>query len=137
MGLRLMVWTERLAATVFLGQGTIGMDFGNSDRELVLVRVDKIPGVAGQFSFHIVQQRRGAEQMKVLFSSQEDAQEDIEPHEVVHVGVTDEDLTDLKKLSGREVAQISQIKKDGAFVEKKGDEKDGVLERAVDGPRVK
>jgi len=53
------------------------------------------------------------------------------------VGVTDEDLTDLKKLSGREVAQISQIEKDGAFVEKKGDEKDGVLERAVDGPRVK
>ena len=128
---------ETVLHPVVTGQQRLGVDFADLQDKPVGVVPHQIPGVAGEFPFHIGQKAGRAEEAEVFFTAEKQPQKMVEAEEVVHVGVGHEHMADLEGLSGGEGVKIPEIEEEGALLEQKGDEEGWIPKGAVDQPGVK
>src|SRR3989475_7224182 len=125
---------EGLGGAKYGGADLPGMEFARLDRQRVAVH--EVPGVAAQFPLDVGDQPRRAIKAERLTPSQRDAQQPVEPDEVVHVRVRDERVHGAqqpRRAQCRVVAQIEQKRAPGpadldvqtGVAERRGDEISG------------
>ena len=69
--------------------------------------------------------------MKINGPSQQQTQQLVETHEVIHMGVADKDVAGFEQVAGGKVAYIPQIEEQGPFLKRQGNEQSGVVEWSV------
>ena len=89
------------------------MHFRNMDGKIIGVVFDKIPGIGVDLAFYLLVKARRAENGDMAISAQTDPEQIIESYEVIHMGVRNEDMINLKKFSRTQIVKITQIKKNG------------------------
>ena len=81
--------------------------------KIVCVVFDEIPGVGVDLVFYLAVETGRTEHGDMAVPAQTYAEQIIEPYEVIHMGVRNEDMIDLKKFSRTQIMKIAEIEKDG------------------------
>jgi hypothetical protein len=89
------------------------MNFRDMEGKIIGVVFDKIPGIGIDLVFYLTMKAGRAEDGDMAVTSQTYPEQIIESYEVIHMGMRNEDMIDLKKFSGTQIMKITQIKKNG------------------------
>jgi hypothetical protein len=81
--------------------------------KIIGVVFDKIPGIGADLVFYLTVEAGRAEDGDMAVTAQTYPEQIIESYEVIHMGMRNEDMIDLKKFSGTQIVKITQIKKNG------------------------
>ena len=85
----------------------------NFDRERIAIH--EIPGIAAQFAMDIVDQARRPEQSERLATPKRDAKDCVEPDEVIHVRMGDEDFSGPEQSGRPQVVVVPEVKEQGSL----------------------
>src|SRR5207249_5739423 len=121
---------EGLGGAIDGGTDLPGMEFTRLDRQRVAVH--EVPGVAAQFPLDVGDQPRRAVKAERLALPQRDAQQPVEPDEVVHVRVRDEHVHGAQQPSRAQGRVVAQVEEERALGPTDLDIQAGVAERGVD-----
>ena len=113
----------------------IFMQLRDADHEVRGIARDQVPGIGGQLVLDPVDEAGRAKQLEAQRPAEADAQQPVEPAEVVHVGVRDKDVADPQQLPRRQRVQVAKVEQQGAPAEAKVEIETRVAERIVDQPR--
>src|SRR5512136_1559250 len=89
----------------------LGMHFRDMKSEIIGVVFHKIPGIGIDLILYLTVEAGGTKDGDVTVASQTHPEEIIESYKVIHVGVRNEDMIDLKKFSRAEIVKIPKIEK--------------------------
>jgi hypothetical protein len=89
------------------------MKFRDGKYEIVLIILHEVPGVSAELALDVGNESGRAEEGKVFIATQANPEKVIKADEVIHVGMGDQDMIDLEKLSRGKPAEISQIEQQG------------------------
>jgi hypothetical protein len=110
--------------------------FGDQEMKTVRVVLHEVPGVGPEFSFHVVHETGGAEQVHFLVPAEGDPEEMVEADEVVHVGMGDEGMGHFQDFSRGQGGEIPHVEEKGFFPVPQFQENPGISERVIDQVRV-
>jgi hypothetical protein len=108
------------------------MQFADQQGEVTFVVVHQVPGIGRELGLHLGEDARRPEELDRVRPAERDAQQPVETHEVVHVGVRDEHMADAQQLAWRQRADVAEIEEQGALFEEEIDQEPGVAKRRVD-----
>ena len=109
-----------------------GGDLGHVEDEGI--PVGEIPDVAAELAGHAVADPLGAVQEDAAVAVQEEAQQPVEPDEVVHVGVRHEHVRHLEEFRRGQPVVATEVEEHGRSLPAELDEQSRVTERAVHQP---
>src|SRR5271157_4272761 len=89
------------------------MYFRNMESKIIGVVFDKIPRIGVDLAFYLPVETGRAEDGDVAVAAQTYPEQVIESYEVIHMGMRNEDMIDLKKFSRTQIVKITEIKKNG------------------------
>src|SRR5207249_11389439 len=121
---------EGLGGAIDGGTDLPGMEFTRLDRQRVAVH--QVPGVASHFPLDVGDQPRRAVKAERLAPPQRDAQQPVEPDEVVHVRVRDERVHGAQQPSRAQGRVVAQVEEERALGPTDLDIQARVAERGVD-----
>src|SRR5207245_6336584 len=121
---------EGLGGPKYGGADLPGMAFARLYRQRVAVH--EVPGVAAQFPLDVGDQPRRAVKAERLAPPQRDAQQPVEPDEVVHVRVRDERVHGAQQPSRAQGRVVAQVEEERTLGPTDLDIQAGVAARAVD-----
>ena len=101
-----------------------GVDLGHLDREGVLV--GQVPHIAGELARYAVRQARGPVEAERRVTGEEETEELVEAHEVVHVGVRHENGLDGQEERPGHPVDAPEVEQQGAPLPAQGDEEGGI-----------
>jgi hypothetical protein len=81
--------------------------------KIIGIVFDKIPGIGVDLVFYLTVKTGRAEDRDMAVAAQAYPEQIIESYEVIHMGVRNEDMIDLKKFPRTQIVKITQIKKNG------------------------
>ena len=85
------------------------MHFRDVESEIIGVVFHEIPGVGIDLILYLTVEAGGAKDGDVTVTAQAHPEQIIESYKVIHMGVRNEDMIDLKKFSRAEIVKIPQI----------------------------
>ena len=85
------------------------MHFRDMEGEIIGVVFDKIPGIGIDLIFYLTVEAGRAKDGDVTVAAQTHPEQIIESYKVIHMGVRNEDMIDLKKFSRAQIVKITQI----------------------------
>ena len=116
--------------------GAVGRDLAGVDRQVDAVVLDEVPCVGGESVFDAINETRWPEQLERTKAAEADAQQPIEPDEMVHVGVRHEDVTRAQHFARRQCVDVTQVEEQGAAIEQHVYVQGRVGERPIDETRL-
>jgi len=112
--------------------GAVGRDLAGGDSQVDPVILDEVPGVGRESVLDALDEARRPEQLERTGAAEADAQQPIEPDEMVHVGMRHEDVTRPQDLARWECGDVAQVEQESAALELHVHEQSGVGERPID-----
>jgi hypothetical protein len=79
--------------------------------KIIGVVFDKIPGIGIDLIFYLTVEAGRAEDGDMAVAAQTYPEQIIKSYEVIHMGMRNEDMIDLKKFSRAQIVKITQIEK--------------------------
>lgn len=89
------------------------MHFRDMEGKIIGVVFDKIPGIGIDLIFYLTVEAGRTKDGDMAVAAQTYPEQIIESYEVIHMGMRNEDMIDLKKFSRTQIVKITQIKKNG------------------------
>jgi hypothetical protein len=102
--------------------------------EVIRIFAYQVPGVARELSFHAFKKTLRPEKMKLLFTTQRNPEQGVEPHEMIHVRVSHKNKVDLEEFFRRKGVKVSEIKEDGSSLKQEGNEKARIVKGRIHEP---
>ena len=85
--------------------------FRNMEGKIIRVVFDKIPGIGIDLIFYLTVEAGGTEDGYMTVTAQTHPEQIIESYKVIHMGMRNEDMFDLKNFSRAQIMKITQIEK--------------------------
>ena len=114
------------------GLQTVGpIDLRDGEGKIVGILVYQIPCIGPEPVLDVPDESRGAEKGDPAVSPQAKTDKMIEPDEMVHMGVGNEDVIDFHYLSGGQGMEIAKVKQNGLTPVLEFQKHSGVVDRAI------